>query len=157
MALIKWEPRRGEIAPFRSLREEIDRVFEDFVRGWPRPWSGTWPATLESVSAPTVDLKETEKEFVLTAEVPGVTKDQLNIAIAEDSVTLQGERKEEKEKKEENYHYRESSYGSFQRVVPLPAAVVADKAKAKLKDGVLTLTLPKAEPSEKKQIKIKVE
>lgn len=157
MALIKWEPRRGEVAPFRSLREEIDRVFDDFFRGWPRPWSGGWPSALESVTAPTIDLKETEKEFVVSAEVPGVTKDQLNISIAEDSVTLQGERKAEKEKKEENYHYKESSYGSFQRVIPLPAAVVADKAKAKLKDGVLTLILPKAEPSPKKQIKIKVE
>jgi len=104
-----------------------------------------------------VDLKETEKEFVLTAEVPGMQKDQLDVNIMEESVTIRGERQEEKETKEQSYYYKESSYGSFQRVVPLPARILADKAKAKLKDGVLTLNLPKAEPSKSKAVKIKVE
>ena len=156
MALIKWEPRRGEVQPFRSLREEIDRVFEDFFRGWPRPWAGAGPTHLEVGATPTVDLKETEKEFVLTAAVPGISKDELNVTITEGGVTIKGEHKAEKEKKDDNYHYKETSYGSFHRMVSLPAEVVADKAEATLKDGILTLTLPKAEPSKKKQIEINV-
>ena len=156
MALIKWEPKGRELSPFRSLREEVDRVFEDFFRGWPSPWRAGWPA-VEREFVPNVSLKETDKEFVLTAEVPGISKDELDVAISEDSVTIKGERKEEKEKREANYHCRESSYGAFERVIPLPSTVVADKAKAKLKDGVLSLTLPKSEVSKVKETKVKVE
>ena len=157
MALTKWEPRSGELQPVRSLRQEVDRLFEDFFRGWPRPWTGGWLGQEEGTFAPVVNLKETEKEFVLTAEVPGLQKDQLDVNIMEESVTIRGERKEEKETKEQSYYYRESSFGSFQRVVPLPAPIVADKAKATLKDGVLSLTLPKAEPAKSRAVKIKVE
>lgn len=157
MALVKWEPRSGEIGPVRSLRQEVDRLFEDFFRGWPKPWTGGWATQEEGAFAPAVDLKETEKEFVLTAEVPGLQKDDLDVNIMAESVTIRGERREEKESKEQSYYYKESSYGSFQRVIPLPAPILAEKAKAKLKDGVLSLTLPKAEPSKSKAIKIKVE
>jgi HSP20 family protein len=156
MALIKWESRGKELSPFRSLREEVDRVFDDFFRGWPSPWRAGWP-TAEQEFVPTVSLKETEKEFVLTAEVPGISKEGLDVAITEDSVTIKGERKEEKETREESYHYKESTYGTFERVIPLPSAILADKAKAKLKDGVLSLTLPKSEVSKIKEIKVKVE
>jgi len=157
MALIKWEPRLGELQPVRGLRQEVDRLFDEFFRGWPKPWTGGLLPQEEGAFAPVVDLKETEKEFVLTAEVPGMQKDQLDVNIMEESVTIRGERQEEKETKEQSYYYKESSYGSFQRVVPLPARILADKAKAKLKDGVLTLNLPKAEPSKSKAVKIKVE
>ncbi|MBE0616365.1 MAG: Hsp20/alpha crystallin family protein [Proteobacteria bacterium] len=157
MALIKWEPRRGELEPVRGLRQEVDRLFDDFFRGWPRPWSSGWLTQEIGSFAPNVDLKETEKEFILTAEVPGMQKDDIRINILEQSVTIQGERKEVKESKAESYRYRESSFGTFQRVVPLPSPVVAEQAKAKMKDGVLTLTLPKAEPSKPKGVKIEVE
>jgi HSP20 family protein len=157
MALVKWEPRFGELEPVRSLRQEVDRLFEDFFRGWPKPWTGGWPVQEEGTFAPVVDLKETEKEFLLTAEVPGMQRDDLDVNILAESITIRGERKQEKETKEQNYYYKESSHGSFQRVIPLPAPILAEKAKAKLKDGVLSLTLPKAEPSKSKAIKIKVE
>jgi len=157
MALVKWEPRFGELEPVRSLRQEVDRLFEDFFRGWPKPWTGGWLTPGEGGFSPVVDLKETEKEFLLTAEVPGIQKDELDVQIMDESVTIRGERREEKETKEQSYHYKESSYGSFQRVVPLPARILADKAKAKMKDGVLTLTLPKAEPAKSRAVKIKVE
>jgi len=157
MALIKWEPRRGELEPVRSLRQEVDRLFEDFFRGWPRPWTGGLFAAGEGGGAPKVDLKEGEKELILSAEVPGLQKEEIGINIAEDSVTISGERKSEKETKEEGYYYRESSQGAFHRVVPLPCPILADKAKATLKDGVLTLTLPKAAPSKTRSVKIKVE
>lgn len=157
MALVKWEPRVGELEPVRSLRQEVDRLFEDFFRGWPRPWSGGLLAAEEGAFAPKVDLKETEKELVLSAEVPGLQKEDLGVNIMEDSVTISGERKAEKETKKEGYYYKETSQGAFQRVIPLPCPIVADKAKAKLKDGVLTLTLPKAAPSKTRSVEIKVE
>jgi len=157
MALIKWEPRQGELEPVRGLRQEVDRLFDDFFRGWPRPWSGGWLTSETGAFAPNVDLKETDKEFVLTAELPGMRKDDIDVNILEQSVTIRGERAERKETKEQNYHYRESSYGSFQRVIPLPSPIVADQAKAALKDGLLTLSLPKAAPSKPKGVKIKVE
>lgn len=158
MALIPWEPRRRELEPFRGLRDEVDRLFEDFFRGWARPpWSARGLAPAQGEFSPNVDLKETEKEFTLTAELPGLTKEELDVTIAQDSITLKGERREEKESREGSYHYRETSYGSFQRVIPLPGEIKADKAKATLKDGVLTLTLPKAEPSKATHVKVKVE
>ena len=156
MALIRWEPRSRQLDPFRNLREEVDRIFDDFFRSWSRPWSG-WLEPTRAGFVPSVDLKETDEEFIITAEVPGVSKDELDVTITEDSVTLRGERREEKEHKEGDYHYRETSYGSFQRVIPLPGEVVADKAKAKLKDGVLTLVLPKAQPARSKGVQIEVE
>ncbi len=157
MALIKSEPRRGELAPVHSLRQEVDRLFDAFFRGWPRPWSSGGVPLEPGAFAPNVDLKETDKEFVLTAEMPGMRKDDVDVNILEQSITIRGERKEEKESKELDYHYRESAYGSFQRVIPLPSPIVAGKATARLKDGILTLNLPKAEPSKPKGIKIKVE
>ena len=155
MALIKWEPKRTQLDPFRSLRDEVDRLFEDFGRGWPGPWGTTWPWAPEAFS-PAVDLKETDAEYVITAEVPGFPKDKLEINVTEDALTIRGERKEETEKKEGGYHLRESSSGSFQRVLALPGSVVADQAKAKLEDGVLTVTLPKAAPKETKGAKIDI-
>jgi len=156
MALVKWEPKKTQLEPLRGLREEVDRLFEDFFRGWPRPLGG-WPGSAAEGFSPAVDLKESDKDYVLTAEVPGFSKDKIEITISEDSVTVKGERKEEKEEKKEGYYLRESSSGSFHRVVPLPGKVLADKAGASLKDGVLTLTLPKAEPAKTKGVKVKVE
>jgi HSP20 family protein len=106
---------------------------------------------------PAVNLKETENEYVITAEVPGLKKGELDVNVGEDNVTLKGERKEEKEEKKENYHYKEAVYGAFERVIPLPGTIKSAEAKAQLKDGVLTLTLPKAEATKKKEIKVKVD
>ncbi|GAB4266748.1 MAG: Hsp20/alpha crystallin family protein [Deferrisomatales bacterium] len=158
MALIPWEPRRRGLEPFRGLREEVDRIFDEFFRGWGGPpWAGRGVAPWSAGFYPSVDLKESENELVLTAEVPGLSKEELDVTIAEDSVTLRGERKEEKEREGESYHYREAAYGAFERVIPLPVEVKAEKAQAKLRNGVLTLTLPKAEPSKRKQIKVEVD
>jgi HSP20 family protein len=156
MTLVKWEPKRTQLDPFRSLRDEVDRLFEDFGRGWPRPWGMAWPSAPETFS-PAVDLKETDTEYVVTAEVPGFPKEKLEINVTEDAITIRGERKEEKEKTEGGYHLRESASGSFQRVLALPGSVVADQVKAKLEDGVLTVTLPKAAEKEAKGVKIEVD
>jgi HSP20 family protein len=155
MALI----HRGRgLEPFRGLRDEVDRLFEDFFRGWGRsPWVGRGLVTAGQEFLPSVDLREGVQEFTVTAEIPGLSKEELNVTITEDSVTLKGERKEESEKEKASYHYKETAYGAFQRVIPLPAKIKPDEAKARLKDGVLTLTLPKAEASKGKQVTVTVE
>jgi HSP20 family protein len=136
-----------------SIRDEVNRLFDNFFTGVPERRRGL----LEGEWAPSVDIAETDNEVVVTAELPGVKQDDVDITIADDVLTLKGEKKEEKEVKEKNYHRIERSYGSFQRSVSLPAGVQADKAKATYKDGVLHITVPKAEEAKPKQIKIDVE
>jgi HSP20 family protein len=164
MALIRWEPKK-ELEWFRDLRNEVDRLFDQFYEAWSRPWSAGQPAPARGAGppgskagfVPHVNLKETDSEFVVTAEIPGLSRDELDISLTEDSVTLKGERKVERETKRESYHYRETSYGTFQRVIPLPGAIKPGEARATLKDGVLTMTLPKAEAGKRKAVTVSVE
>jgi HSP20 family protein len=156
MNMIRWEPTRRGLPPFRSFRTEVDRVFDDFFQGWSPPWQSHEAGETDRRFMPSVNLKETDGEFIVTAEVPGIPKEGLDVTMTEDSVTLKGERREEKETQEEGYLYRETAHGSFQRVIQLPGAISSEKAKAALKDGVLTLTLPKSESSKPKEIKVEV-
>jgi len=149
MSLIRWRPTRDLL----SIRDEMNRLFDNIFTGAPERRRGL----LEGEWAPSVDIAETDNDVVVTAELPGVKQDDVDITIADDVLTLKGEKKEEKEVKEKNYHRIERSYGSFQRSVSLPAGVQADKAKATYKDGVLHITVPKAEEAKPKQIKIDVE
>ena len=149
MSIMRWRPRRDLV----SIRDEMKRLFDNFFTGWPEPRKGL----LEGEWAPSVDVAETDEEITVTAELPGVEQKEVDITIADDVLTLKGEKKEEKEVKEKNYHRIERSYGSFQRSVSLPAGVQADKAKATYKNGILTITVPKVEEAKPKQIKIDVE
>lgn len=149
MSLIRWRPTRDLL----SIRDEVNRLFDNFFTGLPERRRGL----LEGEWAPSVDIAETDNDVVVTAELPGVKQDDVDITITDDVLTLKGEKKEEKEVKEKNYHRIERSYGSFQRSISLPAGVQADKAKATYKDGVLHITVPKAEEAKPKQIKIDVE
>ncbi len=103
---------------------------------------------------PVVDIVDKEDTIIVKAEMPGLTAGDINVSIHGNMLTLSGEKKEEKEKKEKGYYHMESSYGSFQRNIYLPAEVQLDKIKAVCKDGILTLTMPKTE--ETKAIKVKV-
>jgi HSP20 family protein len=149
MSIIRWRPTRDLL----NIRDEVNRLFDNFFTGLPERRRGL----LEGEWAPSVDIAETDNEVVVTAELPGVKQDDVDITITDDVLTLKGEKKEEKEVKEKNYHRIERSYGSFQRSVSLPAGVQADKAKATYKDGVLHITVPKTEEAKPKQIKINVE
>jgi HSP20 family protein len=149
MSLMRWRPTRDLL----SIREEMNRLFDDFFTGWPERRRGL----LEGEWAPSVNVAETDEDIVVTAELPGVKQDDVDITITNDVLTLKGEKKEEKEVQKKNYHRIERSYGSFQRSVSLPTGVQADKAKAKYKDGVLQITIPKVEEAKPKQIKINVE
>ena len=102
-----------------------------------------------------VEVSDTPEAVVVKAQIPGVSKDQLQLTITEDALTLKGEMKEEEKKEDKNYYRRELRYGAFTRTIPLPVAVQAEKATADLKNGVLAVTLPKREVAKAKQSPIK--
>ena len=149
MSIMRWRPTRDLL----SIREEMNRLFDSFFSGVPESRS----SLLEGEWAPSIDVAETDEEVVITAELPGVKQDDVDITITDDILTLKGEKKEEKEVNEKNYHRIERCYGSFQRSIRLPVGVQADKVKASYKDGVLRIVAPKIEEAKPKQIKINVE
>jgi HSP20 family protein len=141
--------------PFKELermRREMDRLWDSFFEGRPG-------REVEEVGEwlPTLDLSETENDLVVKAEIPGIDPKEIDISLANEMLTIKGEKKQEKEEKEENYHLIERSYGSFVRTIPLPREVQGDKISASYKNGILKVTLPKSEEAKKKEIKIKVE
>jgi len=144
--LIRWEPFREMM----TLRDAMDRLFEDsFVRPsrlfWPELGRGDLP----------VDMYQTANDVVVKASIPGLKPDEVDISITGDTLTIKGEHKEEKETKEQDYFYKERRYGAFSRSLTIPVPVKAEKAEATFENGVLTLTLPKAEEAKPKQIKVK--
>lgn len=142
--LVRWEPFRELV----SLREAMNRLLEESMV---RPW-GALPRWAEG---PAVDMYETDDSVVVKATLPGVKPEDVEISVTGDTVTLRGEVKREERIREENYIRRERFYGSFCRSLLLPTQVVADDAEAVFENGVLTLTLPKAEEAKLKTIKVK--
>jgi len=159
----KKEKKGKEVVPFRSGRmpsifDEMDRLFEGFLgRGLGPRWfpSIRWPEAMV-MRYPTVDVYEDDKKVTLKAELPGVKKEDLDINITEDEITLSGEKKKEEKVEEKDYYRIERSYGSFTRKVALPAEVDSAQAKASFKDGMLEITVPKKAPA-KKKVKVKIE
>jgi len=141
--LIRWNPVREMM----SMRDMMDRAFEDF-------FSRT-PMTTDGYGIVNLDMAQTDDEVIIKASVPGVNPDDLSISITGDTLTIRGEVKEDKEIEEADYQIKERRIGSFARSVLLPGAVVADKAKAEFENGVLRLTLPKAEEVKPKTITVK--
>ena len=146
-ALVPWRskaqtpaPRDDYFDPFVTFRREMDRMFDDFFGG-PRANSGSWPAL-----TPAVGIDETEKELVITAELPGVTEKDVEVNLAGDVLTIRGEKKAEHEQRNGDGYYMERRFGAFTRSVRLPFEVSDDNVQATFKDGVLTIQLPK--PSE---------
>jgi len=140
--LTRWEPAREMM----TLREAMDRLFDD---AFTRPFS-----MREGWSAPAIDMYQTDDEIVVKASLPGIKADEVQINITGDVLTLKGEVKHEEESKDKAWHIREQRWGSFQRSVPLPTNVVADQAKAEFENGILTITLPKAEEVKPRTITI---
>ncbi len=141
--LTRWEP----IREMMTLREAMDRLFDDAF---------TRPISMSGGSAiPAVDLYQNTNEVVVKAALPGLKAEDVQISVTADALTLRGEFKQETEQKETTYHIREQRYGSFERSVALPTDVQTDKAKADFENGVLTVTLPKAEAVKPKTISIK--
>ncbi len=145
-SLVRWEPFNELV----SLRDAMDRLFEEsFVRprdGWLFPFGGETLA---------VDMYETDNEVVVKTAIPGVKPEDIDISITGETLTIKGETKAEEKVEKANYIRQERRYGSFCRSVTLPTQVVSDKAEAVFENGVLTLTLPKAEEVKPKSIKVK--
>jgi HSP20 family protein len=130
-----------------NLHNEMDDLFDSFFRGLEKPFAGykAWP---------TIDIADEENQIVVRAEVPGCNAEDVDISIYGNILTISGEKKQKEEKKEKGYYYSESSYGSFRREFNLPSEVDAEKVTATCKDGILSITLPKALKA--KSIKVKV-
>ena len=147
-----WEITPWKPFEFDRIRREMDRLWDSFLEGRPvrrsedgREWS------------PSVDISETKNDLVIKAELPGLDPKDIDISMNNGYLTIKGEKKHEKEEKDENYHLIERSYGAFTRSVQLPREVQSDKITASFKNGILRITLPKSEEAKKKEIKIKVE
>lgn len=149
MAIVRWwDPLRD----LSSIQEKMNQLFEDtFSRT-----RGRDEALGKGMWTPAVDIYETDDAVVVKAELPGLEKNQISVDVKDGILTLHGERKFEKEVKEENYHRIERAYGSFHRSFSLPSSVEQEKIGAKFKDGVLEVTLPKQERAKPKQIKVDV-
>jgi HSP20 family protein len=144
MSLIPWEP-------FRALRRRDD-LFDPMFRGLFRRPTFEEGELLE----PAVDVAESDGEVTIKMEVPGVEKDQLHLTVSDDHLTVRGETRKESEEKRKNYYRQEIRYGAFQRFVPLPVEVDAAKTHAELKNGVLTIALPKSKQPKAQEIKVAV-
>jgi len=134
---------------FRTLRSEMDRLFDDFF--------GVTPARRENAQAlwaPPVDVREDKDNYIIEAELPGMSKDQIHLELENNVLSIKGERNFERKEEGENYHLMERSYGSFYRSFSLPKNVDGEQIGAEYKDGVLRVTLPKKEEVKPKKVEI---
>ena len=149
------EVAQRDTSPFVSLQREIDRLFEDFGRGFPAlgPSFGLREGSRDLM--PAIDVTETDGQIEITAELPGLEEKDVQINVTDNVLTIRGEKKAEKEDKQKDYHLVERSYGSFYRALELPAGVDADKIKADISKGVLKVTVPKPAAKQAKKIDVK--
>ncbi|MDH5769077.1 MAG: Hsp20/alpha crystallin family protein [Nitrospirota bacterium] len=158
---------KKEVTPYSSPKdisvfEQMDRLFEDFFGRRFSPWWPSvkwpeikWPTDVEV--HPSVDIFENKDEVIVKAELPGIAKEDVNVNITENTITLSGEKKKEEKVEKKDYYRLERSYGSFSRSFRLPSDVQTEKAKATFKDGLLEIRVPKTEEAKKKQVKVKIE
>jgi HSP20 family protein len=159
---VKKAPSAEPAVPdvWRSFRSEMDRLFDRF--GFPSlrrmfDVEPAWrPISTFSFSAPAIDMSEDDKAYKISAELPGLDAKDVDVSVSGNTLVLKGEKRQEKEEKDKNYHYSERAYGSFQRAFELPASVDRDKIAADFSKGVLMITLPKTPDAQKEQKKIEV-
>jgi HSP20 family protein len=157
----KLPVRRGtEIEPWRF--SDVDRMFERALGDF---WSPTFPRLLRpdfwrgrpiTVEAPTLDIYEEKDDLIVKAEVPGLSKDEIDISLDGNTLTIKGEKKKEEEVKEDDYYRCERTFGAFFRSIELPSEVKADKVTASFKNGVIEIRLPKTEEAKKNVVHVKV-
>jgi len=157
--------RREGSYPLADLQSEIDRLFDRFSRGFPSlsmgrdlfdwdPFRGSGGTF--SVTSPHVDVSETDKSYEISAELPGLDEKDIKVELKDDVLTLSGEKKEESEKEEKDYHVSERRFGSFRRSFRLPSGVDQDNVSADFKNGVLKIAMPKSATAQKKSRRIDV-
>lgn len=146
MSMIRWDP----FDDLASLRESMDKLFEQFTTRIPRAAGpAVWP--------PAVEVYETDGDIVVRAELPGIDPKDVEIQVANDTLTIKAEAKAEHEDKNRNYYVRELRYGSFMRALTLPSSAQGDLAKAAYRNGILEIRIPKSERAKPKTVKVDVE
>jgi HSP20 family protein len=158
MAMVRRTPERGLVRwdPFSEMRE-FERRFHGTLgdlfdwRAFPTLWSRTLE---EGARSPSIEVVDKGDKYLVRAELPGMKKEDIDVSIADSSLTISGERKQDKEVKEEDYLYREHYYGSFHRTLPLPEGVDSKKIEASYENGILEVTMPKGEETKIKKVKV---
>ena len=143
--------KRSETSPIEELRREMDHLFDEMV---PFSWFRERAGNGFDLWSPNTDMVETDDVYTITVDLPGISKNEVNITFKDNRLTISGERKKEEKEEKENYMRRERYFGSFVRSFTLPNAVKEDDIKAKYKDGVLTVTIKKTEESKPKTVKV---
>ncbi len=144
--------RSDDARPLARLRDEMDDLFRGFFGDWDRPglavqqYAGWWP---------TLDMVEQDDKIVVNVEFPGVKSEDIDVSVQNGILTIAGEKKEKTEDKGEGYYHSERRYGTFRRDIQLPSNIEEDKVEATCRDGVLTVTMPKAEQARAKRIEVK--
>lgn len=146
MAIVRWQSPFSAFEELNRMRQEMDRLFRDFSDVTEPFFSRAFPA---------VNITEDADNFYVRGELPGIKPEDLDISVQEGSLLIRGERKLSAEDKQANYHRREREGGFFRRVIALPARVDSAKVSAKIKNGVFTITLPKAEEAKPRKIAVK--
>lgn len=142
MALIRWQP----FQEMETLRHQMDKMFDEMAGLNREMTTKSW--------SPAVELEDTNDHIILRAEVPGLEGKDLDIQVAREAVSIAGETRYENKAEERGYLRSEFRYGKFQRTIPLPAAIKNDQVQAEFKNGILILTMPKAEEAKNKVVKI---
>ncbi len=162
MATVPIPGKQSALAPadtpdvWSSLRSEMDRLFDTFTSRFSvTPFLSPRFGSVPNVLSPAVDITEEEGAFKVTAEVPGLAEKEIQVSLSGDTLTIKGEKRQEREEKGKNRYLSERSYGEFQRAFSLPADVDREKIEAAFANGVLTVTLPKTVKAAPKKIEVK--
>jgi HSP20 family protein len=150
MSIIRWQPWQE----MDSLRRQMDRLFDDFMHT--SSDLSLLPKATEATWAPAIELKETDGEILLKAQIPGIEAKDLDIQVTQDAVSITGEKQEEAKTEDKGMFRSEFRYGQFQRLIPLPASVNNEQVKSEFKNGILMLTLPKLTGTPHKVVKVNV-
>jgi HSP20 family protein len=153
MPMSRWG---AETDPFLQMRREVNRLFDDAFSGFGLP-SFFGPAPRQMALSPKIDVSETDNEIQVTAEMPGIDPNEVEVLLEDDRLIIRGEKKEEREDRDRNYHVRERLQGAFSRTLPLPFAPDPNQVKAEFKDCVMTVTIPQPQEVKQKQHRIEVQ
>lgn len=144
MSLVRYRPLRDML----TVQDEVNRMIESFFPTTPTELAGGW--------TPTCDVRENEADFVVRAELPGVAREDIKVNLVNNMLTIRGEKKQETDEKKGNWHRVERTFGTFERALTFPANVQPDQIKARYVNGVLEITVPKAESAKTREIKIEL-